>query len=274
MDGNPKWEKQFGFFKMKANFGEGTSPVLCGDLLILNQDQEGPSFIVALDRKTGEEKWKLARDEKTSWSAPLVVEFDGRKQIVTAATKRIRSYDATSGKLLWEAGGMTGNVIPSPVAEKGIVYCMSGFRGSALMAVRLAAAKGDVTSKPQAFAWSAKENTPYVPSPLLYNGLLYYSKGNAGALTCADATTGKVHYGSQKLQGIKTLYASPVKAADRVYITGRGGLTFVIKHGVEFKVLARNELEDRFTASAAVVDDELLLRGEKSLYCIAKDAPD
>ncbi len=274
MDGNPKWDKQFGLFKMRANFGEGTSPVLCGDLLILNQDQEGPSFIVALDRKTGDEKWKLARDERTSWSTPLVVEFDGRRQIVTAATKRIRSYDATSGKLLWEAGGMTGNVIPAPVADKGIVYCMSGFRGSALMAVRLAAAKGDVTSKPQAIAWSAKENTPYVPSPLLYNGLLYYSKGNAGALTCVDATTGKVYYGSQKLEGIKTLYASPVEAAGRVYITGRDGLTFVIKHGPEFKVLARNKLDDRFTASAAIVDDELLLRGEKSLYCIAKDAPD
>jgi outer membrane protein assembly factor BamB len=274
MDGNQKWEKRLGMFKMRANFGEGTSPVICGDLLIVNQDHEGQSFIVALDRKTGDEKWKLARDERTSWSTPLVVEFEGRKQIVTAATKRIRSYDATSGKLLWEADGMTGNVIPSPVAEKGIVYCMSGFRGSALMAVRLAAAKGDVTSKPQAIAWSAKENTPYVPSPLLHNGLLYYSKGNSGALTCTDAITGKVHYGNQKLEGIKTLYASPVEAAGRVYITGRDGLTLVIKHGAEFKVLARNKLDDRFSASAAVVGDELLLRGEKSLYCIAKDGPD
>jgi outer membrane protein assembly factor BamB len=274
MDGKIKWQKRFGLFKMKANFGEGTSPALCQDLLILNQDQEGPSFIVALDRKTGEEKWKTGRDETTSWSTPLVVEFNGRRQVITSASQRIRSYDAASGELLWEAAGMTGNVIPSPVVDRGIVYCTSGFRGSALMAIRLAAAKGDVTSKPEVIAWSATKDTPYAPSPLLYDGLLYYGKVNAGVLTCADAATGKVHYGSRQLDGIKTLYASPVGAAGRVYVTGREGLTFVIKHGTEFEVLARNKLDDRFTASAAIVDGELLLRGEKSLYCIAKDASD
>ena len=274
MDGDLKWQKRFGLFKMRANFGEGTSPALCGDMLILNQDQEGPSFIVALDRKTGEKKWKLARDERSSWSTPLIIERNGRRQVITAATKRIRGYDAASGKILWQAAGMTGNVVASPVADKGIVYCMSGFRGSALMAIRLAAAKGDVTSKPEAIAWSARKNTPYVPSPLLYNGLLYYGKRNAGVLTCAGATTGKVHYGHQRLEGVRTLYASPVGAAGRVYVTGKGGLTFVIKHGTEFKVLARNKLDDRFPASAAVVDNELLLRGEKSLYCIANDASD
>jgi outer membrane protein assembly factor BamB len=274
MDGKVKWQKQFGLFKMKANFGEGTSPALCQDLLILNQDQEGGSFIVALDKKTGEEKWRKARDEETSWSTPLVVEFNDRLQVITSATKRIRSYDAGSGELLWEAAGMTGNVIPSPVADKGIVYCTSGFRGSALMAIRLAAAKGDITAKPEAVAWSATKDTPYAPSPLLYDGLLYYGKANAGALTCADAATGKVHYASQRLDGIGTLYASPVGAAGRVYVTGREGLTFVIKHGAEFEVLARNKLDDRFTASAAIADGELLLRGEKSLYCVAKDASD
>ena len=274
MDGKLEWEKRLGLFKMKANFGEGASPVLCGDMLILSQDQEGPSFIVALDRKTGKEQWKLTRDEATSWATPLVVESEGRRQVIAAATKRIRGYDAASGKLLWESAGMTGNVVPSPVAGGGIVYCMSGFRGSALMAIRLAAAKGDVASKPEAIAWSKKKDTPYVPSPLLYKGLLYYGKSNAGALTCADAATGKVHYGSRRLEGVKTLYASPVGAAGRVYVTGKGGLTFVIQHGVEFKVLARNKLDDDFTASAAVVEGELLLRGEKRLYCIARDASD
>jgi len=274
VDGNMKWQKRFGLFRMKANFGEGTSPTLCEDRLILNQDQEDGSFIVALDKKTGEEKWKMARDETTSWSTPLVIEFNGRRQVITSATKRIRGYDASSGELLWEAAGMTGNVIPSPVTDGRIVYCMSGFRGSALMAIRLDAARGDVASKPEAIAWSAANDTPYAPSPLLYDGLLYYGNVNAGALTCADAATGKVHYGSQRLDGIKTLYASPVAAAGRVYVTGREGLTFVIKHGTEFEVLARNKLDDRFTASAAIVDGELVLRGEKSLYCIARDATD
>jgi len=274
MDGKVEWQTRFGLFKMKANFGEGTSPVLCQDLLILSQDKEGGSFIVALDRKTGEEKWRKARDEETSWATPLIVDFNGVRQVITSATRRIRGYDASSGELLWESAGMTGNVIPSPVSDKGIVYCMSGFRGSALLAIRLAASKGDVTSKPEAIAWSATKDTPYAPSPLLYDGLLYYGKVNAGVLTCADAATGKVHYASQRLEGIGTLYASPVGAAGRVYVTGREGLTFVIKHGTEFEVLARNKLDDRFTASAAIVDGGLLLRGEKSLYCVAKDASD
>lgn len=273
MDGNRKWEKRFGRFKMKANFGEGTSPVVCRDKLVLNQDQEGSSFLVALDRETGQERWKVARDEETSWSTPLVIDHDGRRQVITSATKRIRGYDAASGALLWEAAGMTGNVIPCPVADNGIVYCMSGFRGSALMAIRLAAAKGDITAKPEAIAWSSQKDTPYVPSPLLYDGLLYYAKVNTGALTCADAATGKVQYGSQPLEGITTMYSSPVGAAGRVYVTGRNGVTLVIKNGPEFAVLARNKLDDSFTASAALVDRDLYLRGEKGLYCIARDAP-
>jgi len=273
MEGNHSWEKQFGPLKMKANFGEGTSPVLCGDMLILSQDQEGSSFIVALDKKTGKEIWKVDRDEATSWATPLVVEHNGRRQVVTSATKRMRGYDAASGALLWEATGMTGNVIPCPVADKGLVFCMSGFRGSALAAIRLDEARGDIVGEPEALAWSRREDTPYVPSPLLYDGLLYFLKGNRGTLTCVDAATGKVHYeGSRRLEGIRMIYSSPVGAAGRVYLTGRDGLTLVIRHGPTFEVLARNKLDDSFSASAAVVGEELYLRGHRSLYCIASGA--
>jgi outer membrane protein assembly factor BamB len=272
MDGNVVWEKQWGPFKVKANFGEGSSPVLCGDLLIVNQDQEGPSFITALDRRTGEEKWRVARDEATSWATPLVVEHDGRRQVVTSATKRIRSYAAEDGALLWEATGMTGNVVPCPVAAKGVVYCMSGFRGSALMAISLDAAAGDITGTPDALAWSRAEDTPYVPSPLLYDGLLYYLKGNKGALTCVDAATGEVRYGPQELEGIRMVYASPVGAAGRVYLTGRDGLTYVVRQGPVFDVLARNTLDDQFSASAALAGGDLFLRGHAHLYCLGREA--
>ncbi|NQT93195.1 MAG: PQQ-like beta-propeller repeat protein [Lentisphaerae bacterium] len=270
MKGRTLWKKRFGPLTMKANFGEGTSPVLCGDALILNQDQEGQSFIVALDRKTGEELWKADRDEATSWSTPLVVEHDGRRQVVTSATKRMRSYDAASGALLWEAGGMTGNVIPCPVAEKGLVFCMSGFRGSALSAIRLDGASGDLAGKPEALAWSRRKDTPYVPSPLLYDGLLYFLKASKGILTCVDAATGKEQYdGSRQLKDMGTVYASPVGAAGRVYVTGKDGLTCVIRQGPAFEVLARNKLDDEFSASAAVAGEELFLRGHTNLYCIA-----
>lgn len=273
MDGNRKWDKRLGLFKMKANFGEGVSPVLCGDTLIICQDQEGESFITALDTKTGKELWRRARDEATSWATPLVVEHEGRRQVITAASKRIRGYDAASGEQLWEAAGMTGNVIPCPVADRGIVFCMSGFRGSSLMAIRLAAARGDITGKSEAIAWSCHKDTPYVPSPLLYDGLLYYLKVNEGLLTCADAATGKVHYAARRLEGLGAALPSPIGAAGRVYITGKSGLTCVIKHGPNFEVLARNKLDDSFTASAAAVGGDLYLRGHRSLYCIAVDAP-
>lgn len=268
MDGNVEWKKRFGLFKMKANFGEGTSPVLCGDKLILSQDQEGPSFIVAMDKRTGKEIWKKDRDEGTSWGTPLVLEHGGQKQVIVSATKRIRSYDPASGSLLWEAGGMTGNVIPCIVEDKGIVYCMSGFRGNAIMAIRLSEAKGDITGKAEAIAWSNKKDAPYTPSPVLYDGLLYYLKSNKGSLTCADASTGKVHYGNQKLEGINIVYSSPVAAAGRVYVSSQEGLTFVVKHGTKFEVIARNKLDDSFTASPAFAGQELYLRGHKNLYCI------
>jgi len=271
VDGEPKWDHQVGALKMKANFGEGTSPALCGQTLVLCQDQEGPSFIAAFDRETGQEKWRVPRDEATSWSTPLVVEIGGVRQVITSATKRVRSYDAATGELLWEAGGMTGNVIPAPVAEGEMVYCMSGFRGSSLLAIRAAAAKGDVTGKPEAIAWSIRKDTPYVPSPLVYGGMLYYLKTNDPVLTCVDAATGKVHYGPQVLDGLKGAYCSPVGGAGRVYVTGRNGVTAVLKHGPAFEVIARNALDDEFTASAAVVGREIYLRGHKSLYCIAAE---
>lgn len=271
VDGNPIWKKRFGPLTMKASFGEGTSPVLCGDAVVVSQDHEGESFIVALDKRTGTLKWRVPRDEATSWSTPLVVEQGGRRQVVVSATKRIRGYDAASGEVLWQAGGMTGNVVPCPVEDGGVVVCASGFRGSALLAIRLASAEGDLAGSHEAIAWSSGKDTPYTPSPLLYDGMLYYLKRNDGVLTCADAATGEVHYAARRLEGVRGTYASPVGAAGRVYVTGRNGLTVVVKAGPELKVLARNSLDDGFTASAALAGGELFLRGYRSLYCIARE---
>ena len=203
MAGNLQWEKQFAPLKIKANFGGGSSPVLSGNSLILIQDQEGPSWIVALDKTTGKEIWKVQRDEATSWATPLVLEYNGRRQVFTSGTTRMRSYDVASGALLWEAEGMTKNAIPCPVADKGIVFCTTGFRGSALSAIRLDKAKGNLKDRPEALVWSRNKDTPYVPSPLLYNGLLYFLKVSSGALTCVDAATGSEHYSNRKLEGIR-----------------------------------------------------------------------
>ena len=269
LDGNLKWKKDLGDMRSRLGFGEGSSPVLYGDKLIIPWDHEDQSFITALDKRSGEEIWRTNRDESTAWATPIVVEQGDQAQVITSATKRVRSYDLESGELIWESSGMTANTIPSPVYSDGMVYVTSGFRGNALQAIRLAEAKGDISGS-QAIAWTYDRDTPYVPSPLLYRGQLYILKRNNGILTVFDARTGETHYGPQRLEGIQGVYASPVGAAGRVYVTSREGTTLVIRQGKEFKVLATNTLDDSFDASMAIVDDAIYMRGEKHLYCIAE----
>ena len=218
--------------------------------------------------RTGEELWRARRQEVDAWATPLVVEHDGRAQVITAGEKRLRSYDLETGNIVWESEGLTMNPIPSPVAEDGMVFATSGFRGSNLKAIRLAGARGDITGS-TAIAWTLDRDTPYVPSPLLYDGVLYLLKSNSGILSAFNAKTGSPHYQLQRLAGISEVYSSPVGARGRVYITSRDGTTVVIRHGGTFEVLATNMLDDGFDASAALVDDHVFLRGYRYLYDIA-----
>jgi outer membrane protein assembly factor BamB len=268
MTGQLLWQRQFGEKKMFADVGEsGSTPVLYNNRVVIAWDHQGASFVVALDARTGEEVWRAHRQEVDSWSTPLVVEHDGRAQVVTAAQNRIRSYDLETGKIVWDAEGLTMNPIPSPVAADGMVFAMSGFQGSRLRAIRLADARGDITGG-KAIVWTLDRDTPYVPSPLLHNGVLYILKSNSGILSVFDAQSGKPHYQLQRLAGIPEVYSSPVAARDRVYITGRDGTTLVIRHGPSFEVLATNTLDDGFDASAALVENHMYLRGYRYLYDI------
>ncbi len=266
MDGNPKWKCDFGQMRTAAGFGEGSSPALYGDTLVVPWDHEGDSFLVAIDARTGEEKWKVARDERTTWATPFIVEYAGRTQVVTNG-RRVRSYDLSTGELIWECGGQGSNPIPTPVIHDELVYCMTGHRGAAMRAIPLNA-RGDITDTDN-IAWSTKEAAPYVASPVLYKGQLYFTKSRNGVLLARDANTGDLLIDETRLPGIDSLYASPVAAADRIYFTGRGGTTLVLKHGQEFEVLATNKLDEGIDASPALVHNELFLRGEKHLYCIA-----
>jgi outer membrane protein assembly factor BamB len=256
---------------IKMGFGEGASPALHGDRLVVNWDHEGESFLAALDRKTGRELWRVPRDEKTTWATPLVVPQPGGAHVVTSASKRVRAYDLESGRMLWEGPGLTANAIPTPVSDGQTVYLTSGFRGNALLAVKLAAAKGDVTGTP-ALLWRYDQDTPYVPSPLLYAGGLYFLKSNSAILTRLDAATGEKHF-SGRLEGLENVYASPVAAAERVYVTDRKGATAVLGAGRELKVLAVNTLDDGFDASPALADGDIYLRGRRHLYRISEAAP-
>ncbi len=240
-----------------------------GDTLIVNWDHEGPSFLVAFDKRTGRERFKVARDEPTSWATPVVVEHRGKHQVIVSGTNRVRGYDLASGRVIWECGGLSANVVASPVAAQGMVYAGSSYDTRNLLAIRLEGAKGDITGTDRV-AWTRHRGPPYVPSPLLYEDALYFIYHYQGILTRLHATTGEERPGPVRLRGLANIYASPVGAAGRVYITDLDGATLVITHEDNPKALALNLLEDRFSASAAIAGNELFLRGEQYLYSIAE----
>ena len=230
-------------------------------------DHEGESFIVALDAMSGDEKWRQARDEQTTWSTPLITEFDGRTQVVTNGSKRVRSYDLTTGELIWECGGQAGNPIPTPVRFEDNVIVMTGYKGYAIYSIPLSS-KGDITDS-DTITWIEEDAAPYVPSPVLYEGQLYFVKANNGVLVSRSAKDGELLIDQTRLPNVSTVYASPVAAADHVYLTGRDGTTLVIKHGTTFEVIATNKLDDEIDASAAIFGNEIFLRSKQHLYCIA-----
>ena len=268
LEGKLKWSQDLGDMRISNGFGEGSSPALYKNTLVVNWDHEGDSFIVALDKNTGKTLWKNPREERTSWSTPLVVEHDGKPQIVTDATSRIRSYDLATGNLIWECAGLTRNVIPCPVSADGLLFAMSGFQGNAVLAIHLGRT-GDLTGT-DAIAWSHKKSTPYVPSPLLYDDKLYFFAGNNGVLSCFDTRAGKALIDAERIESLQGVYASPVGAGGRVYLTGRNGATVVIKHADKLEKLAANQLDEKFDASPALAGKDLFLRGREYLYCIAE----
>jgi outer membrane protein assembly factor BamB len=262
------WQKDLGRMHTLHAHGEGSSPVLYGNTLIVCWDHEAGSFLYAFDKRTGKILWKVARDEKTSWSTPIMVEFEGKPQIIVSATKRVRGYDLSTGTEIWECAGLTDNVVSSPVYYKGVIIAGNSYYSQAMVAIRLAGAKGDVTGTDHVL-WKLNRMTPYVSSPLLYDDTLYFLRHNQNILSRLDPSTGKPRGEPLRLEGITDfIFSSPVGADGRIYITGRDGNTVVLRHGRENAVLAVNHLDDSFSASAALVDNEIYLRGEHFLYCI------
>ena len=268
-DGNLRWKRDLGKMRTRNAFGEGASPVLCGDSLVVNWDHEGSSFIVCLDAATGKERWRTPRDEATTWCTPFVVQHNGMTQVVTNGTNRARSYDLATGKLIWECAGQVNNPVASPVTSDGIVYLMTGRRGYALQAISLDSS-GDLTDSDR-IVWQRDRSTPYVPSPVLHDGLLYFLKSCKGILTCVRADSGEELYAEQRLADVPDVYASLGCAAGKVFVVGRNGTTVVVKHGPTLEVLAVNRLHEGIDASPVFVGNELFLRGTEHLYCIVAD---
>jgi outer membrane protein assembly factor BamB len=265
-DGRPIWSRELGRLHTRLGWGEAVTPVVHRGNLLLNYDQEADSVLYCLDVATGRTRWEAKRDEKSTWNTPLVAEHGGRTQVVTNGATRIRSYDMETGELIWSCGGMTVNPIPSPVRFGYAVICVSGYRGSAAVSIPLSS-KGDLGTYGKV-NWRSTPGTPYVPSPLLLGDRLYITQRNEAVLTILDAKTGKPVLDKERLPQVTEFYASPVAAGGRVYFVDRQGTTVVLKAGDVPEVLAVNKLDDRIDASPVVVGKQLILRGEKFLYCI------
>ena len=271
LNGEVKWQKQFGEMQTKHGHGESTSPVLYGDTLVINWDHEAQSFVAAFDKRTGRPLWKLDRDEETSWATPIVIEHQDQPLLIVSGTNRVRGYDLATGRVIWECGGLSSNIVASPVAAEGMLFAGSSYEKRALLAIRLDGAKGDITGSDR-IAWSRSRGTPYVPSPLLYGDSLYFLTHYQGILSRVNTQTGEDQPGAIRLTGIGNVYASPIGAGRRVYVTDLEGNTIVLSHEDKPRVLSLNRLNDVIAASAAVAGRDLFLRGAKFLYCIADDA--
>ncbi|WP_437227065.1 PQQ-binding-like beta-propeller repeat protein [Planctomicrobium sp. SH661] len=266
LDGNLIWKQDLGDMETRRGFGEGGSPALHGDHLIVPWDHEKQSKLFALNALTGEIRWEKERDEPTTWVTPLIVEHAGRHQVITNGTNRARSYDLETGELIWECGGQFTNPIASPVALNDIVYCMTGYNGFAVYAIPLSS-QGDITDSDK-IAWRRNDAGPYISSPVISSNTLYFTKSRDAILYAVDPLTGKNRAGEKRLPRMGTLYASPIAVDGRLYYCDRSGTTTVLKDSPEMEVLATNLLEDVLDASPVVIGKQLFLRGEKSLYCI------
>ena len=268
MDGKLVWKRDdLGKMQTRASFGEGSSPTLTGDKIVVPWDHEGQSFVTALNKLTGDTIWKTDRNEPTCWATPLVIEHNGRQQVVMNGQNKARSYDLETGKELWSCGGQTQRPVASAISTGGLVIVGSGHRGS-FMAAFDPAGRGNVEGTDHV-KWTITRDTSDIASPVLSNGRLYFHKGKTGVLTCVDAITGKKIFGPTRTPGLSSIYASPVAAGGHVFLTGRSGTTVVIKDADKFEVVATNSVGETVDATPAPVDDQLFIRGERHLFCIS-----
>lgn len=267
MDGKLIWKRDdLGQMNTRNGFGEGSSPTLEGDMILVPWDHEGPSALFALNKLTGKTIWKTDRDEPTCWATPLVVDTPNGRQVVMNGQTCARSYDLTTGKELWRCAGQTERPCASPVAEDGMVFVGSGHKGSFLGAFRLTG-KGDIRGT-ESVVWTIDRDTPDIGSLLLSSGRIYFHKGKTGQLSCVDAATGKPFYMANRIPGLDSIYASPVAAGGYVYLTARNGTTTVIRDAPELEVVATNNVGETVDATPAPIEDQLIIRGEEHLFCI------
>jgi outer membrane protein assembly factor BamB len=276
MSGSPVWRKEIGAFESAQGWGMASSPLLHRGRLYIVNDNKTASFIAAFDTRTGDQVWRISREEVESWSTPVLWEHPLRTEIVTAGQRKVRSY-GLDGTLLWELTGMSDfGPIPTPFTRHGLVYISSGYPGSArrpVFAVR-PGASGDISLKPgetsnQFIAWSQPLLGSYQTSGLVY-GDYHYTLLDRGFLLCHDPRTGEQIYGRQRIEAGSSFAASPWAYNGKVFALSEDGDTYVIQAGRQFKVLGKNSLNEMAMATPAVARGSLFIRTQSKLYRITK----
>lgn len=276
LSGEQQWKKRLGPFATQAGWGTASSPVAYGDSVLVQCDSQKQSFLVAFNKATGDEQWRVNREEKTNWSTPYLWKNSVRTELIVAGGTKMRSYDPASGKLLWEMAG-SGRSSLSPVGNENMLYVdsVNWFQGSpGLFAGIRPGASGDIslpderTTSNEFVAWSMMLRSYRNSSPLLYKGCLYMLEQSAGIVRCYDAETGKRHY-QNRLPDSRGFAASPWANDGKVFLLDDDGQTVVLEAGPEFKVVRTNRLDDGIVwSSPAVAGNSLLIRGMNHLYCI------
>jgi outer membrane protein assembly factor BamB len=281
--GQFQWKKDLGAYQTQMGFGTASSPVLDGDRLFLQIDNEEKSFLVALSAATGDEIWRAPRVERTNWGSPIIWHNKERTELVAPGSGKVISYDPATGKVLWQLAIGGGQCTSSPVGDEDRLYVgTSGFggmggpggggSGGTLFAVRAGAAgeiaPGDGESASNGLAWSRPRAGPAMASPLVYQGFVYILERNGGMVSCYDARTGKPAYTRERIPRGRAFWASPWAYDGKVFCLDDGGTTHVLQAGPEFKVLGQNVLKDQFWSSPAMAGGSLILRGVDKVYCI------
>ena len=265
--GNLAWKKDLGPI-IKAGLGPGTSPIIYKDLLILQCDQEmgDGSFIVGLNRRTGDEVWRVNRSNRRSWATPLVVNSGARDELIASGAEAVIAYDPASGKELWRANGTQSHPIPSPVATKGLVFLTAGSSAKVVLAMR-PGGDGDLKDSKDLLMWRYNKGAAYVPSPIAIGDYLYLVS-DAGLMTCIDAVTGERKYEGGRVPVPGTFFASPVAFDDKILLTSEDGDSFIVKAGPVHEVLRTNSVGEPVYTSPAIANGRIYIRGEKHLFAI------
>ena len=272
LNGNQLWSKDLGAYKTANGWGTGSSPVLYNNKLYVLVDNEENSFLVALDAENGKEIWRKSRDEKTTYSTPVIWENNSRNELITLGSKA-RSYNPENGELLWELTFNVGRAVASPVFDKERLYLglSGGPRDIGPLHAVKAGANGDITPGSENaaayIAWSDTSAGLGNPSPVLYQGLLYVVSDRGGEVSCFDATTGEKIY-KEKAGKAAACWASPWVYNDHLYFYDEKGVTNVVKTGREFEATGSNSIDDKFWASIAASKDAYIFKGVENIYCV------